>query len=806
MPCALSKAQIRDNLHKSCAMWQRCCFLIFAMAGPLFSNLDYLLFAVAALALFGAGNWAMRRRFNAALPKLVWALMFAIVAGGWWVVKWTGEARGQQIAQLVGTAAPIYARELSRLGHAALTPETRTDDPTYQTLLEATKQWMSDNPMAHDIYTLRLASGGRRVFLLDGDTDYDHDGVIAENEAGAAPGEEYDEEDAGLDRALGGQGNFDFEPITDRWGTWVSAWAPIYDAAGNLDGVVGVDYDAAMWFSQIATRRLERIMQLVLVLGLLGAAGGTIEVLRVNLAKVRVAEEQARRANDRWNLIIEQMPLAFIELTPKEEIIGWSPAAERIFGYTAAETLGQRGLELLIKPEKRADIRGMWQRLIAGSTAEGSTNENITKDGRVIVCEWTNQPVLDRNGKVVSIISLAQDVTARRSLEEQMQQAQKMQGIGMLAAGIAHDFNNILTIIQGHSELLLCRSDLPEEAMEDITRIEESAERAAALTKQLLTFSRRQPMFKRSIDLNQTVTNTAAMLRRVLGAQIRVACELGEALPAVQADSSMLDQVITNLAVNARDAMNRGGTLTLATRLEIAPQVPPGVADAHLGAVVCLSVTDTGTGIDPVLLSRIFEPFFTTKEVGQGTGLGLAAVHGIVKQHGGWITVNSFVGRGTTFDIFLPCEVEAIAKKETSATADAPATKPDPTRKTVLLVEDEPEVRHLARLTLEHGGYRVLEAGDGPTAQALWTRERDNITLLCTDMKMPNGLSGRDLAEMLLDDKPDLSVVYCSGYSVDLSAPGFCSSPLERFLPKPYFPKDLLASVGECLSPREKLN
>lgn len=639
------------------------------MPSALAANLDYALFSLSALAVFGVLAWQLPRvRKGAALPRYVWPLLAIVLTAGWFPVRWMGEQEARQIAELVGANAPTYARELARLGHAAIAADVTPDDPRYQQLQRVTDEWLADNRHAHDIYTVRRLPDGRRVFVIDSDTDYDRDGSISEREQGAAPGDEYEEADPALDRALDGEGSFDFQPITDRWGTWVGAWAPIRDADGRVEAVVGVDYDAREWFAAISKARLDRIAQLGLLLAIIAATGAAIGLLRADLSARARVEDELRRANERWNLIVEQMPLAFIEFDSKAKVLAWNPAAERTFGYKAADTLGRQGLDMIVPQQLRKEIDTVVQRLLKKSGGMHSVNENLTKDGRIILCEWFNTPVVDRAGNVVSIISLTQDVTARRSLEQQMQQAQKMEGIGLLAAGIAHDFNNILTIVHGHAELLLGRDDLPLEAVEDIGRIADAADRAATLTRQLLTFSRRQAMFAEPINLNDTVSTTASMLGRILGARIRIDCHLDPDLPVVEADPAMLQQVLTNLAVNARDAMPEGGTLTLTTQgVKIDREDAAGNPEARPGPAVCLSVSDTGMGIEREILPNIFEPFFTTKEVGKGTGLGLAAAHGIVQQHSGWIVVNSTVGKGTCFEIFLPCDATVASRKQTAS-------------------------------------------------------------------------------------------------------------------------------------------
>ncbi len=762
-------------------------------------NCDYAVFAGATLAVFAATAWMLgKTRKGARFPSFLWVLVGVVLIGGWWRVHEAGETESGKLTRMVNAMIPTYARELSRMGHAKITPETPTDDPLYQKLVQVQREWLSDNRNVHDIYTMRRLPDGRRVFLVDADTDYDGDGKISERESGAAIGQEYDIADAGLDRALLGEANFDFEPVTDAWGTWVGAWAPIYDEQGKVDAVIGVDYAAEEWFASIAAARRERILQLGFLLGTIGAGGWAIGALRADLARRRKTEDHLRSAQERWKLTVEQMPLGFIEFSPSMEIVAWNPEAERVFGFRASEAIGRRGFELLVPQSVMPQVEEVWRHLLQQDGGRRSVNENVTSDGRTITCEWFNTPVTDREGRVINVLSLVQDITQRLSLEQQMLQSQKMQAIGLLAAGIAHDFNNILTIIQGHAELLLGQEDLPALGREDAERIAMAAERAANLTKQLLTFSRRQAMFARPIQLNEALTTAAEMLERVLGADIALRCEFAKDLPTVEADPSMIDQVVTNLAVNSRDAMPRGGVLTLATSLvDVSEKAAKRHPEARSGPAVCLRVSDTGCGIPPEKLPHIFEPFFTTKEVGKGTGLGLAAVHGIVKQHRGWIEISSEVGRGTTVEIYLPPCAQPAAIEP--APLPPQVAVPEAELIGILVVEDEHSVRALARKTLQNAGYRVFVAADGPSAKALWAEEKHQIDLLFTDMVMPNGLSGRDLAEHLLKERPDLRVIYASGYSIEVAAPGFLDSDTQIFMPKPYLPTELLAAVGRCL-------
>ena len=384
----------------------------------------------------------------------------------------------------------------------------------------------------------------------------------------------------------------------------------------------------------------------------------------------------------------------------------------------------------------------------------------------------------------------------KKNIEERLRQAQKMEAIGQLAAGVAHDFNNILTVIQGRANLLLMSSDASGAMMaESVQEIRTAAERAANLTRQLLTFSRQRVMQARALDLNETVGSIAKMLRRILDEGIHLELQLGAELPAVEADVGMMEQVVLNLAINARDAMPSGGKLTVQTALaEIAPGDTARHVDAYAGRFVCLSVADTGCGMSAEVTARIFEPFFTTKDVGKGTGLGLATVFTIAQQHRGWIEVRSRVGTGTTFEIYFPASSLAPV-----AVPVAPATERQRGTETILLVEDEEAVRTLAKLILEMRGYRVIEARSGVEASIKWAEHRATIKLLLTDMIMPGGKTGRQLAQELQAAKPALKVIYTSGYSSDYASADFPLQEGLNFLQKPYEIERLLNAVRFCL-------
>jgi signal transduction histidine kinase/ActR/RegA family two-component response regulator len=391
------------------------------------------------------------------------------------------------------------------------------------------------------------------------------------------------------------------------------------------------------------------------------------------------------------------------------------------------------------------------------------------------------------------------DVTEQRKLELELRQSQKMDAIGQLAAGVAHDFNNLLTVIHGHASLQIARTDLDDTIIHSLTQVKLAADRAATLTRQLLAFSRKQVMQRRSISLNNSIERLQSMLKRLLGETIQLECDCDSGLPCIFADENSMDQIIMNLAVNARDAMPSGGKVTISTReIEIRPGDPGHGSDARPGRFVRLSVVDNGTGMDSTVLGRIFEPFFTTKAQGKGTGLGLSTVYGIVKQHDGWIEVESAPALGSKFHVFLAVTDRQLEK--TSDTTFFPLKAPQQGQKErVLVVEDEPELREFITMVLQNQGYGILSAGDGLEALQVWQKEPEPIDLLLTDIIMPNGLSGTRLAGQMLARRPDLRVLYISGYSQELMDGATRLPAGVNFLPKPFDVSKLLTAVRRCL-------
>jgi PAS domain S-box-containing protein len=394
---------------------------------------------------------------------------------------------------------------------------------------------------------------------------------------------------------------------------------------------------------------------------------------------------------------------------------------------------------------------------------------------------------------------ILQDISDRVRLENELRQAQKMEAVGRLAAGIAHDFNNILTVIIGNTSMQLRNPHLDEKLAASLGQVERAAERATGLTRQLLAYSRKQMIQRRPLSLNEIVEQTVAMLRRLIGEHIALDMQLTPDLPPIFADPSSVDQVIMNLALNARDAMHDGGKLTLATvQVEIDETARVRNPEAQLGSHICLAVKDTGNGMDAATVARIFEPFFTTKGPGKGTGMGLATVYGVLKQHNGWIEVESVPNRGTTVRVFFPLSSDALVADSTKPEAPLAESVPN-NATTILVVEDEDMLREFVSEALSAVGYRVLSAANGRAALQVWAEHRNEIALLLTDVVMPESMSGRELAHTLIADKPDLKVIFTSGYSAELIGTDFEREKQHAFLSKPYLPDRLAQTVAAHL-------
>ncbi len=633
------------------------------------------------------------------------------------------------------------------------------------------------------------------------------------------------------------------------------------------------------------------------------------------------AQAERYAALARLNLQIERMPLAYLLSGPDFRYTHWNPAAERTFGFSQAEVLGKHPFEVVVPPQSRSTVADIFARLQAGDMDAHGVCENVMKDGRTITCEWYNTPLFGPDGTFQGLLSLAQDITARRraehdlllrdrairavaggilitdatapdnpisyvspgfeqmtgytgaeaigrncrflqgkdtdpvvvaevreavrqglpcdvellnylkdgtpfwnalsispvrddagrltnfigvqtdvtgrrKLENQFHQAQKMEAVGQLAGGVAHDFNNLLTVINGYSEIVYDALPPGHPSREFVAEITSAGERAAGLTRQLLAFSRQSVLEPKVLDPNALVRDVEKLLRRLIGEDIDVTVKLAPDLGRVKADPGQLEQAVVNLCVNARDAMPTGGKLTVETRnVELDAGYLATNPDVRPGPYVVVAVSDTGTGMTPDVQARIFEPFFTTKEQGKGTGLGLAMVFGFVKQSGGHVGVHSEVGWGTTFKLYLPRVGDApLAGKSGVRRVSMPRGT-----ETVLLVEDEDAVRALSRHVLQMCGYTVLEARHGRDAIRVTEGHAGPVHLLVTDVVMPGGMSGRDVAEAVKARDPQVRVLFTSGYADDAVVRHGIQEEGTHFLQKPFTPAALAQKVRDVL-------
>ncbi len=527
--------------------------------------------------------------------------------------------------------------------------------------------------------------------------------------------------------------------------------------------------------------------------------GGVVCVSRDMTAK-REAENARAQAEAKYRMLVEQVAaISYIaELGIHGEWLYVSPQVETMFGFSAEEWLmDSRAWTQHVHPEDHKIVEAAEEVSKRGERFQAEYRV-VRKDGRVI---WVSDTAVVVAGSDAHPLmeGIIVDITERKQLETQLQQARRMEAIGRLAGGIAHDFNNLLTIIKGYTELALNRPRISAELQADVERIEDASERAGTLVRQLLAFSRRQVLQPKLIDLNGIVLGLDKLLRRLMDEDIQMTTIPGKDVGTIKADPGQMEQVIMNLVVNARDAMPNGGRLTVETaNMDLDAAYGSDHATVKPGSYVMLAVSDTGTGMSPETVAHIFEPFYTTKASGRGTGLGLSTVYGIVKQSGGYIWVYSEPGRGSSFKVYLP----RVEQAPEALPAVKPSSGQEKGTETILLVEDQPQVRELARMALSEKGYTVLATSSPEDAESACARHGAEIHLLLTDLIMP-GITGRELAKRLTARHPKMRVLYMSGYTFGITTQtGMQSGLLEdgvAFLQKPFTPSVLSEKVREVL-------
>jgi PAS domain S-box-containing protein len=507
----------------------------------------------------------------------------------------------------------------------------------------------------------------------------------------------------------------------------------------------------------------------------------------------RVQQAFAARgaSEERYRRLVQAMPLpVWVYDVETLRILAVNDSAVAHYGYGRDEFLSMT-IAQLRPPE---DVPRLLDEVrSAGDRLRRSANwRHVKKDGTVIEVE-TSGHAIEIDGRRARIV-VVNDVTEKRRIEQQLRQALKMDAVGKLAAGIAHDFNNLLTVIMSYSDLLASELEPDDPRRADVEEIRRSSESAAGLTRQLLAFSRQQVVQPRIVRLNQVVMGTGKMLKRLIGESVELAVSLSREAGAVRIDTGQLEQVAVNLALNARDAMPHGGRLLIETKnVDFAEPTADEESLYPPGHYVMLAVSDNGVGMDKPTQARIFEPFFTTKDPGRGTGLGLATVYGIVSQNGGFISVYSEPGRGTSFKVYFPRVDDPVAVEEAVTAGEPPGGK-----ESILVVEDDAAVRTLVRQSLQRLGYHVLEAPDGESALAVAAKHPEPIHLVLTDLIMPR-MSGRNLAEKVVELRPDVAVLYVSGYTDDALVHHGVLEAGANYLEKPFTFDALARKVRQVL-------
>jgi PAS domain S-box-containing protein len=566
---------------------------------------------------------------------------------------------------------------------------------------------------------------------------------------------------------------------------WYGGWKP---------GVVATAFalTVSAYFSLVGEHTPEQLRTAILRLSLFFFVAMLICWMN---AALRAAQESLRRSEANFRSLVTNAPYGICSCDSTGKILDANPAFLELIGLTSAEQLiGQHLFSLYSDNDQWFDLADY---LRASAPFKGLTAEWKRKSGTTVV-RVSGRSVTNGRSEGIVFEIFAEDVTERRALEQQLRQSQKMEAVGRLAGGIAHDFNNLLMVISGYSEFLLERLGAEPHLRGPAQEIASAAERASSLTRQLLAFSRKQMLAPRIVNLNDIATENLKMLTRMIGEDVDLVMIPGQKLWSVRADAGQIEQVIMNLAVNARDAMPTGGRLTIETaNTTLDEEYARLHSPLRPADYVMVAISDTGVGMDSETQSHIFEPFFTTKGP-KGTGLGLSTVYGIVKQSGGYIWVYSEVGKGTTFKIYLP-RVASVGEPATLVAASSVQfQKVEPGTETILLVEDEANLRYLARQYLEKQGYKVIEAADGAVAMQIAVAHEAVIHLLLTDVIMP-GMNGRELAQRISEIRPNVKVLYMSGYTENVIGHNGTLDAGVRLLQKPFNLRDLNSKVREVL-------
>ena len=903
------------------------------MTGWIAGNHDYLLFVFLGLALFGLlETWLRVRTPHGRLPWIVWPTLVILWGAGWLLVHESGQAEAARIRNFLSGIAPTYAQEIALMGHAGMRMDTPADDPVYLRMIEAQKRWVAVNPGISDVYTIRSSPEGVRL-MVDSETDYNRDGKLDQAREQRTPiGRLYEQADEGMRRALRGEPAFTEEIVTDEWGVWVSAYVPLRDAQGRVEGALGVDYPAEKFVAAVAMGRERMIWLLSVPLLILGFTTATMGALRAEIgarrgverqlreseahmrtaldsmpfdfwvmdadgryilnnaasrehwgdsigktladlvvpvdtramwernnrrafageivrgevllevggqrrffynviAPVRVgekivgilglnvdltdrvsAEEALRVSERRLSLHVRQTPLAVIEWDTDFRVAAWNPSAERIFGFTADEVLGKNIASWIIPESAQAHIEQVWRAVVGRYGGSRSINQNLTKDGRTILCDWYNTPLIDESGRVIGVASHCEDITQRDALEKHLRQTQKIESLGQLAAGVAHEFNNLLTPMLLRLEML--RSDRAGDAdlLTALRSIEDAIDQAAQLNQRILAVGRRSAEKREMLALNPVIDDTLGLLRHTLDRRVTLEVQLSPGLGPLMLDRAQVSQIVVNLVLNARDALlekcRPDADTKWTPQITVSTTPVEAVPPAELGVLEkpasrsCqrLSVEDNGMGMTDEVRAHIFEPFYTTKAPGHGTGLGLAVVWNIVKNLDGWIDVASASGKGTTFHVYLPVPASPDGTTRAKPAGAKAAEDWGKHGLRILLADDNVFVADTLNHLLAREGHEVTYATNGEEAWSLWVSGGGAATfdLVVTDQNMPM-VTGVEFIRRLRASGSHVPVVVVSGHlapalTVELNSLGVVSQ-----LAKPFTQKELLSAVAAAL-------
>lgn len=519
-----------------------------------------------------------------------------------------------------------------------------------------------------------------------------------------------------------------------------------------------------------------------------------------DISQRKKAEKLLKESEERFSSAFRVSPVAIAINTQGEE--RFEDANEsflRLFEMAPGDLINKTSEEirLWVSEDERQTVRRVLREhgSVSGMECQFRTKGGKHRNAMVFM------EVL-KMGDTPCVLFIVHDITERQTLEGHLRQSQKMEAVGRLAAGVAHDFNNLLTVIQGNVELVRLKEQLPAGLERPLSQVSDAAQKAAGLVRQLLTFSRKQVLQPKVLDINELITNCTKVLNHLLPSNILLRYQFGVRLPRLKADAVMMEQILLNLVVNARDAMDKGGEILVRTTTEeIGGERVAKCSQARPGFFLCLSVSDNGCGMDAATQARIYEPFFTTKGPDKGTGLGLATVYGAVQQHQGWIELESVAGKGTTFRIYLPCENEPFMGKQPQR-----ENRGESSPRTVLVAEDDTSVLEFVRLTLENSGCKVIEASSGMDALEKWSQHREEIDLLFTDINMGKGMSGPELAENLRALNPELPIIFTSGCTPESSPKTPRLTEGVNYLAKPYAPPALVDTVRSRLADRPARN